>query len=116
MRVYLKQNYHEVVAGDPNKIFKVLLDNVNPALPRYFIEATEKERLVLEQLEMLEIEPPEKPKAGDLVNDEAPAPPITSEKKDEYMCVKHKRNHKKGTSLYIACYELNFGAPLEKKE
>ena len=111
MKIYLNKDYGEVCAGS-SKIRRVFIDqNSN----RPFIEGGPEERNALAKLGMLFQDDFEEPEEVDatLENDvnalevnaeaksEAEAPP------DSYLCKVHNRQHKKGSSAYVACWDKN---------
>lgn len=114
MKVYLNQNYREVCAGTP-EILVVRLELEPGKEPRYYLECTEEQRDVLDNLGFLEATPLKTPELDDVEDEgdeggegeDAPPPPLP----DSYTCVEHKKTHKKGTSAYAACFEKNFKKP-----
>jgi hypothetical protein len=114
MRVYVKENYHEVCAGKPEPLTVIADYESQPGYVRYFIEAGEDEKNVLQGLDMLEeaavpleeaqVTPPPKPKKEKTVTDEE----LERHMPESYQCIVHKKEHKKGTHQYAVCFDKNF--------
>lgn len=116
MKIYLNWDYGEVCAGSET-IHRVQVDGMG----RPFIEAGEKERKALDEAGLLEgSNAVEEIDENPLVADDAAAlalqkgmqaaaaDPAPDQPPASYVCKTHKREHKAGSSAYVACWDANF--------
>lgn len=107
MKIYLDRDYGEVCAGS-TRILTVHRDEPN----RFYVIGGDAERDALAKLGMLEEigdeVPEEQPPESQPVRETKPAPEPQASPAS-YVCRIHKREHKAGSSAYIACYDANFG-------
>lgn len=111
MKIYLNSYYHGELCAGTSKILKVEIDADHPG--RFFVIAGEKEREVLERMGMLEDQGPEdvsEVREDATPKDDVKKTPAPVEQPASYVCKIHKREHKAGSSAYIACFDQNFSS------